>query len=78
MDSTRRASPGTRAIIENSVNGLLVEQHEPAAVARAIRQVLGDAALRDQLREGARSSQQAYAAGTVTASYADLFQRITV
>lgn len=40
------ASPGTRAIVQDGINGLLVEAHEPAAVAAALERVLTEPGLR--------------------------------
>jgi glycosyltransferase involved in cell wall biosynthesis len=70
------ASPGTRAIVESGENGILVEEHEPGAVAGALARVLRDEGLRSRLRAGAQARAQAFAAGSVTDAYDRLFQRL--
>ena len=46
---------GIPDVIEDRVNGLLVEPGQPDALARAIVTILTDDALRSRLREAARS-----------------------
>jgi glycosyltransferase involved in cell wall biosynthesis len=70
------ASPGTREIIRSGHNGLLVEEHEPAAVAAAIRRVLTDRALAERLRACAIESVRAYDVNAVARQYASLFQSL--
>jgi glycosyltransferase involved in cell wall biosynthesis len=70
------ASPGTRAIVESGRNGLLVEAHDARAVADGLLDVLGDQALRDRLRAGARARALEFAVGTVTAAYDRVFQNL--
>src|SRR5205814_5116535 len=43
------SSPGTREIVSVGDDGLLVERHEPAAVAAALERILEDAALRRRM-----------------------------
>jgi glycosyltransferase involved in cell wall biosynthesis len=69
------ASPGTRAIVEPDVNGLLVERHDARHVADALVRVLRDDALRARLREGARERSRAFAVGSVVAAYDRLLKR---
>ena len=70
------ASPGTRAIVRHEVNGLLVDHHEPAAVAAALGRVLRDRPLRDRLRGGARESVRQFDVPVVAQAYTELFQRL--
>ena len=68
-------SPGTVEIIEHGTTGLLVD-HEPRAVARAIHELLTDAALRERLVARARESVAHYALPRVVDRYDRLFQEI--
>jgi len=70
------ASPGTCDIVSHEVNGLLVEQHDPAAVAAALARVLDDGRLRGQLREGGRTAALRYGVGTIAGSYDRFFQQL--
>ena len=70
------ASPGTREIIEHGVNGLLVETHEPAAVASALEQVLTDRAQHARLAAGALASVRQYALPTIAGEYDALFREL--
>ncbi|OFW14406.1 MAG: hypothetical protein A3F69_06805 [Acidobacteria bacterium RIFCSPLOWO2_12_FULL_66_10] len=70
------ASPGTRAIIEDGVNGMLVERHDADAVAVALGRVLGDAEMRARLARGARLSAAPYDAPAIGAAYARLFRQL--
>jgi glycosyltransferase involved in cell wall biosynthesis len=70
------ASPGTRAIVRDEVNGLLVDRHEPAAVADAVGRVLRDKSLRERLRAGARESVRQFDVPVVAQAYTTLFQRL--
>jgi glycosyltransferase involved in cell wall biosynthesis len=70
------ASPGTRDIIRPGQNGLLVEEHEPAAVAAAVRRVLTDGPLAARLRAGAVASARAFDIRTVSGRYASLFNSL--
>jgi len=49
-------SAGTRDIVRDAVDGLLVERHEPAAVAAALERVLGDTAVRQAMSGRARET----------------------
>jgi glycosyltransferase involved in cell wall biosynthesis len=70
------ASPGTRAIVESGINGLLVDAHDARSVADALGRVLGDSALRAALRDGAIARARDFEAGAIAGSYARLFQRL--
>ncbi|MBY0493470.1 MAG: glycosyltransferase [Cyanobacteria bacterium] len=63
------ASPGTRDIITNGVDGLLADAHTPAAVADALIRVLGDSAYLRQLRAGARVSAEKFGLEKAVARY---------
>jgi len=63
------ASPGTREIVSVGTDGLLVDRHEPHALAAAIARILSDSVLRQRLSEGARSSAQRFALPTIAAAY---------
>ena len=69
-------SPGTRAIVRPAVNGLLVDRHEPDAVADALARVLGDDAFRERLRAGARESVRQYAVPAIAGAYDRLFREL--
>jgi glycosyltransferase involved in cell wall biosynthesis len=70
------ASPGTRAIVNSEADGLLVEQHDSAAVAGALDRVLSDAAFRARLSAAAHERARAFAVGAVADAYDRLFQRL--
>jgi len=70
------ASPGTREIITAEDNGLLVDRHEPGAVAAAIRRVIEDRALADRLRTQASVSVRAYNVDVVARQYASVFEQL--
>jgi glycosyltransferase involved in cell wall biosynthesis len=63
------SSPGSREIVDSGVNGLLVERHEPAAVAAALDRILGDAALRERMSEAARRHAERYRAASIAIAY---------
>ena len=63
------SSPGTRDIVSPGVDGLLVERHEPAAVADALARVLTDGDLRTRMIETARRKVERYRIESVTLTY---------
>ena len=63
------ASPGTREIVGVGTDGLLVDRHEPHALAAALERVLSDAPLRERLSQGARASAQRFALPAIAAAY---------
>ena len=67
------ASAGTRDIVRDGVDGLLVQQHDAAAVAAALAHVLGDDAARHRLAAEARVSARRFALASVAAQYDDVF-----
>jgi glycosyltransferase involved in cell wall biosynthesis len=70
------SSPGTREIVTVDADGLLVERHEPDAMAAALERVLTDDVLRRRLAAGARISADRFALPTITAAYDGLLHRI--
>lgn len=66
------ASYGTRDIVSDGVDGLLVDAHEPGAVASAVERVLRDAAVRTRMASAARATAEKYALATVV----DRFERV--
>ena len=63
------SSPGTREIVGVGTDGLLVERHEPAALAAALQRLLEDEALHRRLSHGARTSAARFALPSVAAAY---------
>jgi glycosyltransferase involved in cell wall biosynthesis len=67
-------SPGTREIVSIGTDGLLVDRHEPAALASALERILTDDGLRRRLADGARSSAQRFALPAIAARYDSVFE----
>ena len=63
------ASPGTREIVSVGTDGLLVDHHEPEALAAALARVLSDSPLRQRLSQGAKTSAQRFALPTIADAY---------
>jgi len=63
------ASPGTRDIVADGVNGLLVERHAAADLAAAIERVLTDDALRQRMAHAARQGADRFALPAIAAEY---------
>ena len=70
------ASAGTRDIIQHDVDGLLVESHEPAALASALLDVLGDAGRRERMSSAAVLSAQRFAIRPVAQTYVETFAKV--
>jgi glycosyltransferase involved in cell wall biosynthesis len=64
------ASPGTRDIVRHGVDGLLVADHTPAAMASALARVITDAPLRAGMAMAARETAAGFALPVVTGRYA--------
>ena len=62
-------SPGTRDIVSSGANGLLVDRHEPAAVAAALVRVLTDRELRLRMSEAASRHVERYRTESVALEY---------
>jgi glycosyltransferase involved in cell wall biosynthesis len=63
------ASPGTRDIIANGIDGVLADAHTPAAVAEALMRVLSDASYLSKLRAGAAVSAEKFGLHKAVARY---------
>jgi glycosyltransferase involved in cell wall biosynthesis len=63
------SSAGTRDIVHDGVDGLLVDRHEPAAVAAALERVLTDGTLRRRFAAGAVSTAQRFAVAAIAREY---------
>jgi glycosyltransferase involved in cell wall biosynthesis len=63
------SSPGTREIVSVGVDGLLVDRHDPAALAAALERVLADEGLRGRLSQAARQNASRFALPQVAAAY---------
>ncbi len=70
-------SSGPRYAIEAETSGLLVPVEDPAALAKAIRRVLDDAALARRLAEGGkRRLDERFNEAATVAAYRDYFERV--
>jgi glycosyltransferase involved in cell wall biosynthesis len=67
------SSPGTREIVSVGSNGLLVDHHEPEAVAAALERILTDNALRQRLALAAKASAERFALPSIAAAYEHVF-----
>ena len=63
------ASPGTRDIVTNGVDGLLADAHTPSAVADALTRVLSDPAYQARLGAGAMISAEQFGLAKSVARY---------
>jgi glycosyltransferase involved in cell wall biosynthesis len=70
------ASFGTREIIRHGETGLLVDRHEPDAVAQALHTLLQDEQLRRSLAERGRASARDFSVTAITAAFAAQLQRV--
>lgn len=68
------ASAGTRDIVRPGLDGELVQDHTPEAVAAALARVLGDNALRAEMSATARKHAADFALRVVSAKYDALFE----
>ena len=70
---------GTAEAVEDGVTGLLVEACDPAALAGAIRRVLGDAKLAAAMGEaGAKRAEERFTSATMVEAYAALVAELVV
>ena len=69
------SSPGTREIVTDHVDGLLVDRHEPTAVAAALERVLCDEPLRRRLAQGAQAAARRFALPAIAAGYDRVLRR---
>ena len=69
-------SSGTSDIVRDGVDGLLVDRHEPAAVAAALERVLSDEPLRTRLASEARVGAERFALPAIAATYDRVLQGV--
>jgi glycosyltransferase involved in cell wall biosynthesis len=67
-------SSGTSDIVRDGVDGLLVDRHEPEAVAAALERVLGDEPFRRRLAGEARAGAARFALAAVAREYETVFR----
>jgi glycosyltransferase involved in cell wall biosynthesis len=65
------ASYGTRDIVRHEETGLLVERHEPEAVAEALERVLTEPGMLDRMRRAARVHAAGFAVSTVARQFGE-------
>jgi len=63
------SSPGTREILMSGANGLLVDDHEPAAFASALAAVLNDESLRQEMAAAAVRHAERYRTESIALAY---------
>jgi glycogen(starch) synthase len=68
------AGGGSREFLRDGVNALLVEADDAPAVARAVRRLAGDAALRGRLREGGRRTAAEHTLGAFAGRMVDALE----
>jgi glycosyltransferase involved in cell wall biosynthesis len=66
-------SSGTSDIVRDEMDGLLVDRHEPAAVAAALERVLGDEPFRHRLAAEARAGAGRFALPAIALEYGRVF-----
>ncbi len=70
------ASAGTRDIVRDGVDGILVERHQPEAFAGALASVLGDPQRRRSMAAAASESAPRFALPRIAQIYDDTFQGV--
>jgi glycosyltransferase involved in cell wall biosynthesis len=70
------ASAGTRDIINDGVDGVLVESHTPTALAAALHHVLGNGERRNGMARDARIAAERFAAPRVIARYDAVLEQV--
>ena len=70
------ASAGTRDIVRHQVDGMLVEQHSPAAVASSVIAVLESPARRAEMSNAARDAANRFAVAQVIARYEQVLESL--
>jgi glycosyltransferase involved in cell wall biosynthesis len=69
--------PGNNTLIRHDQNGLLVDRDDAASLARAIRQLADDGALRERLgRSARRTVEEQFDIRSIARRYIDLYQRL--
>jgi len=69
-------SPGTSEIVRDGVDGLLIDRHEPAAVAAALERVLGDEPFRRRLAGEARVGAGRFALPVIVRQYESMLREL--
>jgi glycosyltransferase involved in cell wall biosynthesis len=71
--------PGCREVVEHGVNGLLVPPRAPAALAKALRTLAGDCALRREMgRRGRERAVAEFSLDRVVAATLAVYERLSV
>jgi glycosyltransferase involved in cell wall biosynthesis len=70
------ASAGTRDIVGHQVDGMLVDQHSPAAVAASVIAVLESPARRAEMANAAGIAANRFAIGQVIARYEQVLESL--
>ena len=70
------ASPGTREIVTDGSDGLLVDRHEPAALAAALERMLTDDDLRRRTAAAARLTAERFALPAIAVAYERAFEEV--
>jgi glycosyltransferase involved in cell wall biosynthesis len=69
-------SPGSREVVRDGGDGLIVDQHEPAPLAEALGRVLTDAPLRARMAVEALRSAQRFALPAIVAAHDRVFREV--
>jgi L-malate glycosyltransferase len=68
---------GLRLLVKPGVNGLLVPSADPVALEKAMRELAGSAALRQQMgRQGRQLAQESFGVSTMINRYQDLYDAV--
>jgi glycosyltransferase involved in cell wall biosynthesis len=70
------SSPGSREVVGDGSDGLIVERHEPVPLAEALGRVLGDAPLRARMAAEAMKSAERFALPVVVAEHDRVFREV--
>jgi glycosyltransferase involved in cell wall biosynthesis len=70
------SSPGSREVVSDGVDGLIVERHEAAPLADALARILNEAPLRARMGAEALKSAQRFALPEVAAAYDRVFREV--
>jgi glycosyltransferase involved in cell wall biosynthesis len=69
-------SPGSREVVRDGSDGLIVDRHEPAPLAEALGRVLSDAPLRARMAVEALRSAQRFALPAIVAAHDRVFREV--
>ena len=70
------SSPGPREVVRDGTDGLIVERHEAAPFADALRRLLADGALRTRMGLSAAQSAERFALPAVAAAHERVFREV--